>query len=167
VSALDLARLRALAAAPIVTAAALDAPAARIGRITRRAGSVVVLARHPEAPTAADVGALTSRLADTALVALGLCVGLAWDDRNAHPFPGRPFTLDELLAAATTLGVTVAGSRHLVGAVRHVLTQAKLLTIDEHDVLRLGPVLAGWSDGDLEVLRRNLDVLPEPGGSTP
>lgn len=162
-SSIDLARLRVLGAASVSDPSSLDGPAANVGRAPQRAGSQIVLARHPEAPSASDLDVMPSTLPDSALVALGICVGLAWDDRDHHPYPGRAFTIDDIMAAARVLRINVAASRHIIGAVRHVLAQAQLLAVDDHDVLRLGPGIAGWSDADLEALRRNLDALPEPG----
>lgn len=159
-SAIDLARLRAVAATAVANPASLERPAANVGRALKRAGHEVVLARHTEAPSATDLELVPTTLSDSALVALGLCVGLAWDDRDAHPYPGRTFTIDDVAAAARAMRINVAASRHIIGAIRHILTQARLVDIDEN-VLRLGPVIAGWSDADLEAFRRNLDALPE------
>lgn len=160
-SAIELARLRAVAAAAVANPASLEGPAANVGRAPRRAGNEVVLARHADAPSATDLGLAPPTLSDSALVALGLCVALAWDDRDRHPYPGRAFTIEEVTAAARAMRINVAASRHIIGAVRHILAQARLVDLDENDVVRLGPVIAGWSDADLEAFRRNLDALPE------
>ena len=157
----ELARLRALGAASLRDASAMEHAAAAIGRTPQRAGPDVVLARHPEAPSAGDLEVIPATLADSALVALGLCVGLAWDDRERSPYPGRSFTFDDLATAARSMNINVAASRHIIGAVRHVLAQARLIDIDG-DRIRLGPLVAAWSDADLEGFRRNLDALPEP-----
>lgn len=161
-SSIDLARLRVLGAASVSDPSLLEGPAANVGRAPQRAGSQIVLARHPEAPSATDLDVVPSTLPDSALVALGLCVGLAWGDRDRHPYPGSAFTIDDITAAARAMRINFAASRHIIGAVRHVLVQARLLDVDDHDVLRLGPGIAGWSDADLEAFRRNLDALPEP-----
>jgi hypothetical protein len=160
-SAIDLARLRALAATTVANPGSLERPAADVGRAPQRAGGQVVLARHAEAPSANDLDVRPATLPESALVALGLCVGLGWDDRDRHPYPGRTFTIDDVTAAARAMRINVAASRHVVGAIRHVLAQARLVDIDQNDVVRLGPVIAGWSDADLEAFRRNLDALPE------
>jgi len=160
-SAVDLARLRALGAASATQLATLERAAAAVGRAPQRAGADVVLGRHPEAPSVRDLDVVPAALADSALVALGLCIGLAWVDRDHHPYPGRALTFDGISAAARATGINVAATRHIIGAVRHVLAQARLLDIDG-DVVRLGPLIAAWSDADLEALRRNLDTLPEP-----
>ena len=159
--AVELARLRALGAAPVSDASALEQAAGAIGRTPRRAGLDVVLARHPEAPAARDLDVIPATLADSALVALGLSIGLAWDDRERSPYPGRAFTFEDLSAAARAMHINVAASRHIIGAVRHVLAQARFVDIDG-DLVRLGPLVAAWSDADLEAFRRNLDALPEP-----
>ncbi|HZT64811.1 MAG TPA: hypothetical protein VFA11_03395 [Acidimicrobiales bacterium] len=164
-SAFDLARLRALSAATIGNPTALERPAALVGRALQRAGSDVVLARHIEAPSATDLEVATSELPDSALVALGLCVGLAWADRDHHPYPGSPISLTAVTAAARAMKITDAASRHIIGAIRHVLAQSRLLDVDG-DVVRLGPVIAAWSEADLEAFRRNLDALPAPTGAS-
>lgn len=164
-SAIELARLRALVAVSVADATGLDRPAAHIGRAPHRAGSQVVLARHSEAPSAADLDVVPTTLPDSALVALGLCVGLAWDDRDHHPFPGRRFTIDDVTAAARAMNISVAASRHIIGAVRHVLSHSRHIEIDDTDLVRLGPTVAAWSDADIEAFHRNLDVIPEPAGA--
>ncbi|MGK2954880.1 MAG: hypothetical protein ACSLFI_04320 [Solirubrobacterales bacterium] len=158
-TALDLARLRTLAAGPVADPASLEGPAADVGRHLVRAGSEFVLARRPDVPSAADLEVATSTLSDSALVALGLSIGLAWPDRDQNPYPGHPFTLVDLTEAARAMHISEAASRHIVGAVRNILAQAGLIRI-EGEMVRLGPIIAGWSDADLEALRRNLDVLP-------
>lgn len=156
----DLARLRALAASSGADVTTLSLPAADIGREPVRAGADVVLARHPDAPGAADLDIAPATLSNSALVALGLCVGLAWADRDRHPYPGRPITLDDVTKAARALRIEVSATRHLVGAIRHVLADARLLDVDG-DLIRLGPMVAGWPEADVEAFRRNLDVLPD------
>lgn len=159
-SALDLARLRALTATD-QTHMDQDDPAARsIGRIVKRAGARAILARDPEAPAPSDLGVEVLRPTDTALIALGICIGLAWTDRGDHPYPGVAFTIDDVTAAARELGVSSGASTHLVGAVRHLLSQARYV---EHngELIRLGPAVAAWSDTDVDAFHRNLDVLPE------
>lgn len=165
-TALDLARLRATVACQVDNPAAIELAAAMIGRVPRRAQEEIVLARHPESPEPGDLGAVPSVLPDSALVALGLCLGLAWKDRDQHPFPGRPFTIGEVGVAARDLHISVAASRHVIGAMRHVLEQARFLATQDHEVYSLGPAVAKWSDADVEALKRNLDVLPAPERSS-
>lgn len=165
-TAIDLARLRALGAAPGADVTPLAQRATDIGRELVRAGPDLVLARHPEAPGAADLDITPAALSNSALVALGLCVGLAWADRDRHPYPGQPITLDDVTKAARALRIEVSATRHLVGAIRHVLADARLLDL-EGDVIRLGPVVAGWADADVEAFRRNLDVLPDCAEEAP
>ncbi|MPZ74511.1 MAG: hypothetical protein GEU74_15025, partial [Nitriliruptorales bacterium] len=95
-SATDLARLRALAATLVADPTTLESPAVQVGRMPRRAGKLIVLARHSNAPSATDLDVVPATLPDSALVALGLCIGLAWDDRDHHPYPGRSFTIDDV-----------------------------------------------------------------------
>lgn len=161
-SALVLARLRALTSTDAVDPGRADVAARTVGRIVKRAGARAVLARDPEAPSPSDLGVEVMNPPDSALIALGICVGLAWTERDDHPYPGTAFTIDDVTEAARELGVSSGGSRHLVGAVRHLLAQAGYVEPDERaGLIRLGPAVAGWSDADLDAFRRNQDVLPE------
>lgn len=160
-TALDLARLRCTGAAPVGDDAALASAAAAIGREPVRAGARTILGRTTEAPAPGDLDIAPSTLSNSALVALGLCVGLAWHDRNRHPYPGERITFDDVAAAARAMRIELSATRHIIGAIRHVLVAANLLEVDG-DRICLGPSLAAWSDADLESLRRNLDALPEP-----
>jgi hypothetical protein len=161
VSAIELARLRALAATSVADITSISRAAADIGREPVRAGANVVLGRHPDAPAAVDLGVELPTLANSASVALGICIGLAWHDRARHPYPGEEITFDDVTSAARALQIDVSATRHLVGAIRHVLADARLLDV-RGDVIRLGPAIARWSEADLEAFRRNLDVLPAP-----
>lgn len=161
-TALDLAGLRCMGAAPVGDAdAALASAAAAIGRQPVRAGARTVLGRTAEAPAPCDLDIAPSTLPNSALLALGLCIGLAWHDRNRHPYPGQPITFDDVAVAARAMRIELSATRHIIGAIRHVLAAANLLVVDG-DTICLGPTLAAWSDADLEALRRNLDALPEP-----
>ena len=159
-SAMDLARLRA---ARLSTADSVeeDLAVGLIGRTVVRTSEGSVLGRSPDAPSAIDLGVRTLQLAPSALVAFGLCLGLAWQDRQRHPFPGAVFQLTDLLAAARVLGIEYGASRHLVGALGHVLSDAGLVISSEGGI-RLGPQVAAWTEADLDVLRRNIDAFPDP-----
>lgn len=159
-SAIDLARLRA--ARLSTTDSVEEDPAAGLtGRTVVRTRDGSVLGRSPDAPSAADLGIRPPQLAPSALVAFGLCLGLAWQDRQRHPYPGAVFQLTDLLAAARVLGIEHGASRHLVGALGHVLSDAGLVISSEAGI-RLGPQVAAWTEADLDVLRRNIDALPAP-----
>jgi len=157
-TAVDLARLRAATLAPMDSSEA-DEAAELIGRRVVRTHHGSVLGPSPDAPSAADLGVVPLRLPPLALVAFGLCIGIAWQDRQRHPYPGAVFQLAELLAAARKLGIEHGASRHLVGALGHVLSDAGLV-ISADQGIRLGPRVAAWTEADLDVLRRNLDALP-------
>lgn len=160
-TAIDLAKLRCTGAAPIGDAVALASAAAAIGREPVRAGGRTVLGRTAEAPAPGDLDIAPSTLSNSARVALGLCVGLAWHERDRHPYPGEAITFDDVAAAARDMRIELSATRHIIGAIRHVLAAAGLLEVDA-DTICLGPAMATWSDADLEALRRNLDALPEP-----
>lgn len=157
-SAIDLARLRA-SIVSTVDSVDLDHAAELIGRRVVRTPGGSVFGRSPDASSSTDLGVLPLQLTPSALVAFGLCVGLAWEDRQLHPWPGATIQMDDLLTAARQLGIEHGASRHLVGALSHVLAEAGLVTLDDEGI-RLGPRVAGWTDADLDVLRRNLDALP-------
>lgn len=160
---LDLARLRSLGAASVADLGALAGPAASIGREPMRAGRETVLARSSDAPAPRDLDIAPLALSNSALVALGLCVALAWRDRDRHPFPGEPVTFADVAEAARGLRIEVSATWHLVGAIKHVLAAARLLDVVD-DVIRLGPIVAAWSDADIEAFRRNVDALPDRRG---
>ena len=162
-TALELARLRAGIAVPVDDPDALVTAAEAIGRSPERVDRRTVLAPDPQAPTPADLEVSPPGVPDLALVALGLAIGLAWRERDRGLFPGASFTLDDVNAAARRLGVPAGASAHVVGYLRHVLSQAGFIEIDPRtNAFRLGPAVAAWSDADLEAFRRNLDVLPAP-----
>lgn len=157
-SALDLARLRA-SVVSTVESVDVDHAAALVGRRVVRSLAGSVFGRSPDAPLATDLGVAPLQLTPSALLAFGLCLGLAWEDRHRHPWPGATIRLDDLLAAARELGIEHGASRHLIGAMSHVLSEAGLVTLVDGG-FQLGPRVAAWTDADLDVLRRNLDAFP-------
>ena len=162
-SALDLARLRAGIAAPVDDPDALVTAAEAIGRSPERVDRRTVLAPHPDAPTPADLEVSSAGVPELALVALGLAIGLAWNERDRGLLPGASFTVDDVNAAGRRLGVSAGASAHVVGYLRHMLSQAGFIEADlDTGAFRLGPAVAAWSDADLEAFRRNLDILPTP-----
>lgn len=157
-SAIDLARLRASVVAA-VDSPDVDLGADLVGRCVVRTPAGSVFGRSPDAPFATDLGVAPLQLTPSALVAFGLCLGLAWEDRQRHPWPGATIQLNDILTAARELGIEHGASRHLVGALSHVLAEAGLVTLVDEG-FRLGPRVAAWTDVDLDVLRRNLDAFP-------
>jgi hypothetical protein len=63
------------------------------------------------------------------------------------------------------MNINTAATRHVIGAVRHVLAQARFIDVGDGDLLRLGPLIAAWSEADLEAFRRDLDALPPSSGA--
>lgn len=167
-AALELARLRAGIAVPVDDPDALVTAAGALGRSPERADRRTVLAPHPDAPTPADLGVTSAGVPDLALVALGLAIGLAWQERDRGLLPGASFTVDDVTAAARRLGVPAGASAHVVGYLRHVLAQAGFVETDaDTGSFRLGPAVAAWSEADLEAFRRNRDVLSAPAEEAP
>jgi hypothetical protein len=98
------------------------------------------------------------RLPPLAQVALGVCIGLCWQDRDAPPYPGGPVPFDEAVAVTVKLGLDY---KHVVGAMRGELQFAGLL-VETDGGLRLGPAVAAWPPAQVELLRRAAEILPEP-----
>jgi hypothetical protein len=120
-----------------------------------------------------DTGVVRHRPSAWLLLTLAACLRACWTDRDEHPFPGRDATEDEILDALATLGSRsgpsldggLAVERHQKGALRK-LRDAGLLDPDEMTV-RLGPQVAVWSDGQVDVLRTVWDRMPVAPGAGP
>ena len=110
------------------------------------------------------------RLARTFAAVLRAC----WPDPAAPLYPGRPAAVAEVLYAAATLG-TISGAddaaeasdRHAKGALV-TLSAAGLVELDRAaGLVRLGPAVACWPDGDAETLRQAWSRLPAaPDGAS-
>lgn len=96
------------------------------------------------------------RLSPIPLVALATCLGLCWTDIDHPPYPGEPVRIERVLDVATALG---APRTHLLAALRHELTMAGLVEMDDTTV-RVGPAIAAWTDAQVDALRRFADALP-------
>lgn len=91
-----------------------------------------------------------------------------WPDQADHPYPGVVATESDVLAAVASLGPLTSTSsegadgagaeRHRKGALRR-LRDAGYLVGDDLTV-RLGPVVATWSDANVRALRGVYDQLP-------
>lgn len=101
------------------------------------------------------------RLAQVPQVALGVCIGLCWTDRDAYPYPGAIVPFTDVVAATVKLGVDY---KHAVGALRGELQFAGLVVETEAGV-RLGPTVAAWPPAQMELLRRAADLLPAPANA--
>lgn len=162
-----LAAMRALGALPAArlgpaTLASACAAAAHTGRTLERVTAdgepVLALAwAATSVPTMEDHEHGEYRwLRPAALRTWAFCLGLAWRDRTAHPWPGEPFSLAGLVDAAAMRGSNPLWIRT---ALMHTLLPAGLVEIDDSTV-RLGPAAAVLPDAYVDALRRVHDRLP-------
>lgn len=171
-TALHLARLRGCGTLPGAAPAPVRAAAARAGRALADAG-------RPGEPAHAlgwvsgfepvagdDAGVQRQRPPTWLLLTFAACLRACWPDPDDHPFPGEDATEEQVLDALASLGSLsgpsldggLAVERHQKGALRK-LRDAGLLDRDE-TVVRLGPQVAVWSDGQLAELRAVRDRMP-------
>lgn len=182
-AALALARMRAQGCLPrpdaATTVALWRAAAERAGRrlcevTVPGQQSVLALGWFEGSEPAAGAEAGVERTKPSTVLVLTFAAALraCWPDRSAHPFPGISADEDVVLDAVAALGPLTSGTvdggagghRHRKGALRR-LRDAGLLIIDGTGV-RLGPVVATWSDGQVAPLRARYDRLPLPPGRT-
>lgn len=99
-----------------------------------------------------------------AILTWACCLGLAWPDRVAPPYPGVPFTRADLLEVTGGLGVSTMWVK---SALFRTLLPARLV-ITERTSLRLGPATAALPEPFVEAMRRFHDRLPrlDPGPIT-
>lgn len=171
-----LARLRAMATVPRpddpAAARSLTTAAVRAGRVlVNVAGGRLALGWPDDADTAwADDGLAlrdraASRLARTFAAVLRSC----WPDADAPPYPGRPAAVDDVLAAAATLG-TIGGAEeggqsatwHAKGALVTLHSCGLVEHDKEHGTVTLGPAVACWTDVDADTARQAWGRLPVP-----
>lgn len=176
-SVLALARMRAAGRVPLPESAAVLAAwseqAARAGRQLLEAAvpghrSVIVLGwlDGSEPVAGGDSGVERSKPSQVLLLTFAAALRACWSDRSEHPFPGTSTDEDAVLAALASLGPLTAAAvdggegsqRHHKGAIRK-LSDAGLLKL-EGSMIRLGPVVATWSDGQVDTLRAVYDQLP-------
>lgn len=178
-SVMHLARLRA--------AGTVDGPVPSFGRAAAaKAGRAIVDTGRPGRPShmlgwaagfepaaGDDTGVVRHRPSAWLLLTFAACLRACWTDLDEHPFPGRDTSEDEILDALATIGSLsgpsldggLAVERHQKSALRK-LREAGLLERDEMAV-RLGPQVAVWSDGQVEVLRTIWDRMPAAPGAGP
>jgi hypothetical protein len=101
-------------------------------------------------------------LRPAALRTWAFCLGLAWRDRTAHPWPGEAFSLADLVDAAAMRGSNPLWIRT---ALMNTLLPAGLVEIDDNTV-RLGPAAAVLPDAYVDALRRVHDRLPREENAT-
>ncbi|KJK51661.1 hypothetical protein UK23_05935 [Lentzea aerocolonigenes] len=115
------------------------APAA--GTANLRRSGVVTLGWSPHTtPSPEDSNAYpVRRLAPTTRLTWACCLGLAWPDRTADPFPGEPFTTSLVVDVAAELGLAASWVN---SALKHELIPALLVEVSQGTTLRLGPAAA-------------------------
>jgi hypothetical protein len=107
-----------------------------------------------------DSGYPIRRFSATQALAWAACLGLAWIDRSASPYPGESFRGEDVVDLLADVGVP---STWVKAALNHDLPLAGLVASDG-DWLRLGPAAAALPDATVEALRRFHDRLPRPTG---
>lgn len=105
------------------------------------------------------------------LVTLACCIRHCWPDPSQPLYPGQPAEQGHVIASLTPLqdtlvpreGVAVLGqTSHFLTAVRF-LRACDYLSADTGDgMIRLGPMVALWSERDVAELRGGYNVLPAP-----
>jgi hypothetical protein len=148
---LDAATLASARAAAAVTGRTLE-------RVTADGGPALALAwAATSVPTMEDHEHGEYRwLRPAALRSWAFCLGLAWRDRSAHPWPGEPFSVADLVDAAAMRGSNPLWIR---SALMNTLLPAGLVEIDKSTV-RLGAAAAVLPDAYVDALRRVHDRLP-------
>jgi hypothetical protein len=113
-----------------------------------------------------DTGVERTKPSTVLLLTFAAALRACWPDRSEHPFPGISVDEDDVLDAVAALGPLTRGAvdggaggqRHRKGALRR-LRDAGLLAVGDIGV-RLGPVVATWSDAQVSPLRAAYDQLP-------
>lgn len=171
-----LARLRALGTVPRpddpAGSRSLKTAAGRAGRVlVDVAGGRVALGWPEDADTAwADDGlALRDRAATRLARTFAAVLRSCWPDADAPPYPGGAAAVDDVLAAAASLG-TIGGAEeggqsaswHAKGALV-TLAACGLIELDkETGAVRLGRAVACWNDVDVDTVRQAWGRLPAP-----
>lgn len=176
-AALALARIRAAGTVAMpedgATLAAWAAAAQRAGRrlcdVSCPGGPAAVAlgwAEGAEPAGGGDSGVDRTEPSTVLLLVFAAAIRACWQDRSEHPFPGIIVEERAVLDAVAALGPltraateTGEGSeRHCKGALRR-LREAGLLYPSGRGV-RLGPVVALWSNAQVGALRAIYDQLP-------
>lgn len=99
---------------------------------------------------------------------LAACLRCCWADPGEPIHPSRRASIDDVLAAAGTLGTVDESaelgptSKHTRGALT-TLDAAGLIVLNEAErSVALGPVLATWTDREISVLRSAWARMPAP-----
>ncbi|MDX3231840.1 hypothetical protein [Streptomyces sp. ME19-01-6] len=105
------------------------------------------------------------------LLTLACCIRHCWPDPSQPLYPGQPAAQQDVLAALTPLQDTLAprDGAAVLGQTGHFLTALRFLRACGHlaadvgdGMIRLGPMVALWSERDVAELRNGYDILPAP-----
>ncbi|MGW4034532.1 hypothetical protein ACWEFL_35430 [Streptomyces sp. NPDC004838] len=176
-----LARARAVRIVPLAAAGAADGLSVlrraaddvqrRLVDVEAVDGPAVMVRWAPDVePVSGVVGdPLTHReAAPSQLLTLGAAVRLCWLDPEQALYPGGAVAEEDVLAACVPPGdgllregmALIAQTSAYRSALR-VLRACGYLAADAGDgMVRLGPVVAAWSERDVDKLRRGYDLLP-------
>ena len=176
-----LARARAVRVVPLAAAGAADGRSVlrraaddvqrRLVDVEAAGGPAVMVRWAPDVePVSGAVGdPLTHReAAPSQLVPLGAVVRLCWLDPELALYPGGAVAEEDVLAACVPPGdgllregmALIARTSAYRSALR-VLRACGYLAVAAGDgMVRLGPVVAAWSERDVDELRRGYDLLP-------
>ncbi|MGW1194530.1 hypothetical protein ACWD4B_01525 [Streptomyces sp. NPDC002536] len=117
-----------------------------------------------EPPVPEDLGLYpVAGLSPNQTLVFALCLACAWQDRHDAPYPGVPFSPAVVRDAAAELGLD---PRSTASALNSSLP-LRLLIVEDHDELRLGPAVAALPDTFTEAMRRFYDYLHALGPSGP
>ncbi|GAB3972707.1 hypothetical protein GCM10029978_050450 [Actinoallomurus acanthiterrae] len=169
-SAVALARLRALGAAPARTSAAVSAAARAAGReivLASAAGGQVALLTWPADIDLAEQAdhSLWTTPATALQLTFAACVRLCWEDPHVHPYPGRVVAPERVFALLARVNARPdeaipifdnAPKRSLAW-----LRRAAWIDQDEEGV-RFGVRLATLADDEVAALRRVYEAMPGP-----
>lgn len=105
------------------------------------------------------------------LVTLACCIRHCWPDPSQPLYPGQPAAQEDVIASLAPLqdaltpreGVAALGqSAHFLTALRFLRACGHLSADVGDGMIRLGPMVALWSERDVAELRSGYDVLPAP-----
>lgn len=105
------------------------------------------------------------------LVTLACCIRHCWPDPSQPLYPGQPAAQEDVIASLTPLqdtlvpadgGVALGQTGHFLKALRFLRACGHLSADIGDGVIRLGPMVALWSERDVAELRSGYDVLPAP-----
>lgn len=154
--------------------AMLDAAAGRAGRrlveVTTPESTTVTVTlgwvEGSEPVAGGDSGVVRTEMPDELVLTFASALRACWPDPDDVPFPGHWASAEAVLGARAIMG-TLSGSDgndgrsaefHRKGALRR-LREAGCLVGDEQQV-RLGPIVATWSEEQVNVLRAVYEQLP-------